>query len=103
MKGVFSLLASAGFLCLLTNTGLANEDLSRWEGARWDKPPLSTWDKSVFSPAPYTESVPWLDFRPAKGPQIDFLLSPNIESLGPLVTQKRSWSASSKTPPPQAN
>ena len=103
MKGVFSLLASAGFLCLLTNTGLANEDLSRWEGARWDKPLLSTWDKPAFSPAPYTDLVPWLDSRPAKGPQIDFLLSPNLESLGPLVTQKRSSSASSETPPSQAN
>jgi hypothetical protein len=102
MKGVFPLLASAGFLCVLTITGLANEDLSRWEGARRDEPLLSTWDKP-FLPAPYMESMPWLDSRPAKGSQIDFLLSPNMESLGPLVAQKRSWSASSETPPSQAN
>jgi hypothetical protein len=103
MKGIFSLLASAGFLCLLTNTGLANEDLSRWEGARRDEPLLSTWDKPAFSPAPYMESVPWHDSRPAKGPQIDFLLSPNMERLGPSVAQKRSWSATSETPPSEAN
>jgi hypothetical protein len=103
MKGVFSLLASAGFLCLLTTTGLANDDLSRGEGARQKEPLLSTWDKPAFSPAPYIDLVPWLDSRPGKGPQVDFLLSPEVESLGPLLAPKGTWSAISATPPSQAN
>ena len=103
MKGVFSLLASAGFLCLLTTTGLTNDDLSRWEGARQEEPLLSTWDKPAFSPAPYMNSVPWLDSRPAKGPRVDFLLSPEVESLGPLPARKGSWPAISEMPSSQAN
>jgi hypothetical protein len=99
MKGVFSLLASAGFLCLLTTTGLTNDDLSRWEGARQKEPLLSTWDKPAFAPAPSMDSVPWLNSRPAKGPHVDFLLSPEVESLGPLRAQKGNWPASSEMPP----
>ena len=103
MKGVFSLLASAGFLCLLTTTGLTNNDLSHWQGARQKEPLLSTWDKPAFSSAPYMDSVPWLDSRPAKGPQVDFLLSPNLQSIGPLLAQKGSWPASSDAGPHQAD
>jgi hypothetical protein len=103
MKGVFSLLASAGVLCLLTNTGLSNDDLSRWEGARQKEPLLSTWDKPAFSPAPYMDSVPWLGSRPAKGPWVDFLLRPEVESLGPLPARKRSWPATSEMLSLQAN
>ena len=103
MKGVFSLLASVGFLCLLTTSGLTNDDLSRREGARQKEPLLSTWDKPAFSPAPYIDLVPWLGSRPAKGPQVDFLLSPKVESLDPLLAPKGSWSAISKMPPSQAN
>jgi hypothetical protein len=100
MKGVFSQLASAGFLCLLTTTGLTNDDVSRWQREGQKEPLLSTWDKPAFSPAPYLDSVPWLNSRPTKGPVVDFLLSPEVESLGPLRAQKGNWPAET---PSQAN
>jgi hypothetical protein len=102
MKRVFSLLASAAFLCVLTNTALA-DDNSIGSQAREDHSLLSTWDKPAFSPAPYMDSVPWLDSRPAKGQHVDFLMSPKLESIGPLLAQKGSWPASSEAAPRQAD
>jgi hypothetical protein len=101
MKGVFSLVAAGTFLCLLTNTALADDNSINSEAARHSL--LSIWDKPAFSPAPYTGLVPWLDSRPAKGQRVDFLLSPNLQSIGPLLAQKGSWPASSDAAPHQAD
>src|SRR5690348_16218161 len=90
MKGALSLAGSGVVLCLLTNPGLAYDNSNNAEAARLDHSLLSIWDKPAFSPAPYTDLVPWLDSRPAKGPQVDFLLSPNSKSNGSLLAQG-SW------------
>jgi hypothetical protein len=102
MKAVFSLLVSGTFLCVLTNTALAHDNSISSE-ARQDHSLLSIWDKPAFSPAPYRDSVPWLDSRPAKGQQVDFLLTPKLESIGPLLAQKDSFPASSGAAPLQAD
>jgi hypothetical protein len=101
MKRVFSLLASAAFLCVLTNMALADDNSIQAAGE--DHSLLSTWDKPAFSPTPYMDSVPWLDSRPAKGQHVDFLLSPKLESIGPLLAQKGSWPASSEAAPRRAD
>jgi hypothetical protein len=103
MKRVFSLLASAAFLCVLTNTALADDNSIGSKAAREDHALLSTWDKPAFSPAPYMDSVPWLDSRPAKGQHVDFLLTPKLESIGPLLAQKGRWPASSEAALRQAD
>jgi hypothetical protein len=96
MKGVFSLLASGAFLCLLTNTALADESvLPQAPGP--DRSLLSTWDKPAFSPVPYTEGAPWLGSRTAKGDHVDFLLSPNFQSLGPVLATG-DWPTNSEDP-----
>jgi hypothetical protein len=100
MKRVFSLLASAAFLCVLTNTALADDNSIGSKAAREDHALLSTWDKPAFSPAPYMDSVPWLDSR---GQHVDFLLSPKLESIGPLLAQKGRWPASSEAALRQAD
>ncbi len=94
MKGVVSLLAAGTLLCLLTNTALAADTSTNSEAARQDRALLSVWDKPAFSPAPYMGPVPWLDSRPAKGQHVDFLLRPDLQSVGPLFAQKGSWPAS---------
>jgi hypothetical protein len=91
MKGPLSLAGLGLFLCLLTNPGFARDNSNNSEAARLDHSLLSIWDKPAFSPAPYTDLVPWLDLRCAKGPQVDFLLSPNLESTGSLLAQKSIW------------
>jgi hypothetical protein len=93
MKGVFSLLAAGTFLCLLTNTALADDNSINSEPARQSL--LSIWDKPAFSPAPDMGLVPWPNSRPAKGQRVDFLLSPNLQSIGPNLAQKDSWPARS--------
>ena len=89
MKSVLSLLAAGALLCLPTTTALAQNDTSPSQ-ARRDHSLLSIWDKPAFSPAPYTGQVPWLDSHATKGQHIDFLLSPEVEKLGPLVAQRGS-------------
>jgi hypothetical protein len=96
MKGAFSLLAAGTLLCLLTNTALADDNSPNSDAARQDHSLLSIWDKSAFAPAPYMGQVPWLDSRPAKGDRVDFLLRPDLQSIGPLLAQKGSWPASSE-------
>jgi hypothetical protein len=103
MKGVFSFLAAGTLLCLLTNTALADENSTNSEAARRNHSLLSIWDKPAFSPAPYMGQVPWLDSRPAKGERVDFLLRPDLQSVGPLLAQKDSWPASSEATPVQAD
>ncbi len=95
MKGVFSLLASGAFLCLLTTAALTDESVSP-QASGPDRSLLSTWDKPAFSPAPYTEGAPWLGSRPAKGEQVDFLLGPNFPNLGPMLAKKGSWPTKSE-------
>lgn len=103
MKGVFSLLAAGTLLCLLTYTALADDTSTNSEAARQDHAMLSIWDKPAFSPAPYTGPVPWLNSRPTKGQHVDFLLQPDLQSVGPLLAQKDSWPASSEAAPLQAD
>lgn len=73
------------------------------EAARQDHSLLSIWDKPAFSPAPYMDAVPWLNSRPANGQQVDFLLSPNLESFGPLLAQKGNRPTMSEATPQQAD
>ena len=103
MRGAFSLLAAGTLLCLLTNTALADDNSIDSEAARRDHSLLSIWDKPAFSPAPFTGRVPWLNSRPAKGERVDFLLSPTLQSVGPLLAQKGSWPSSSDAAPVQAD
>ena len=103
MKGVFSLLAAGTLLCLLTNTALADDKSTNSEAARQDHSLLSIWDKPAFSPAPSMGQVPWLDSRPEKGERVDFLLRPDLQSVGPLLAQKGSWPANSEAAPLQAD
>jgi hypothetical protein len=63
LKGFFSLLASGAFLCLLTNTTLADGSVPP-QAPGPDRSLLSTWDKPAFSPVPHSEGVPWLGSRP---------------------------------------
>ena len=101
MKGVFSLLAAGTLLCLLTNSALADDNSTNSEAARRDHSLLSIWDKPAFSPAPSMGLVPRLDSRPAKGQQVDFLLRPDLQNVGPLLAQKGSWPANSEAAPVQ--
>jgi|ERR1700733_6902224 hypothetical protein len=103
MKGACSLLAAGTLLCLLTNTALAVDKSTNSEAARQDHSLLSIWDKPAFSPAPSMGQVPWLDSRPAKGERVDFLLRPDLQSIGPSLAQKGSWPASSEAGPVQAD
>jgi hypothetical protein len=103
MKGVFSLLAAGTLLCLLTNTALADDKSTNSEAARQDHSLLSIWDRPAFSPAPSTGLVPWLDSRPAKGQQVDFLLRRDLQNGGPLLAQKGGQPASSGATPVQAD
>jgi hypothetical protein len=91
MKCVLSAAGLGVFLCLLTNPAFAHENSNNSEAARLDQSLLSIWDKPAFSPVPYMDLVPWLDSLTTKGPQIDFLLSPNWESSGSFLAQKGSW------------
>ena len=102
MKGACSLLATGTLLCLLTNTALADDNSISSE-ARQNHSLLSIWDKPGFSPAPSMGQVPWLNSRPAKGQRVDFLLSPNLQSIGPLLAQKGSWPARSEAASVQAD
>ena len=102
MKGACSLLAAGTLLCLLTNTALADDNSISSE-ARQNHSLLSIWDKPAFSPAPNKGLVPRPDSRPAKGQQVDFLLNPDLQSLGPLLAQKGSSPASSEAAPVQAD
>src|SRR5580704_14224584 len=101
MKGACSLLAAGTLLCLLTNTALADDKSTNSEAARQDHSLLSIWDKPAFSPAPSMGQVPWLDSRPEKGERVDFLLRPDLQSVGPLLAQKGSWPANSEAAPLQ--
>jgi hypothetical protein len=100
MKGAFSLLAAGTLLCLLTSTALADDNSISSE-ARQNHSLLSIWDKPAFAPAPSMRLVPRFDSRPAKGEQVDFLLRPDLQSVGPLLAQKGSWPASSEAAPVQ--
>jgi hypothetical protein len=88
MKGVFSLVVSGAFLCLLTNTALAYESEPP-QAPGPDRSLLSTWDKPAFSPVPHSEG-PRLGSRPAKGVHVDFLLSPDFQKLGPMLARTNS-------------
>jgi hypothetical protein len=102
MKSAFSLLAAGTLLCLLTNTALADDNSISSE-ARQNHSVLSIWDKPAFSPEPSTGNLPWLDSRPAKGDRVDFLLTPDLQNLGPLLAQKGGWPASSEAIPLRAD
>jgi hypothetical protein len=102
MKRACSLLAAGTLLCLLTNPALADDNSISSE-ARQNHSLLSIWDKPAFSSAPSMGLVPWLDSRPAKGQQVDFLLRPDLQNVGPLLAQKGSWPASSEAAPVQAD
>jgi hypothetical protein len=97
MKGVFSLLASGAFLCLLTNTTIADEGVLP-QGPGPDRSLLSTWDKPAFSPVPRTKGVPWRGSRPAKGEHVDFLFGPNFQNFGPILSNKVNWPMNSEHP-----
>jgi hypothetical protein len=101
MKGACSLLAAGTLMCLLTNTALAVDKSTNSEAARQNHSLLSIWDKPAFAPAPSMRLVPRFDSRPAKGEQVDFLLRPDLQSVGPLLAQKGSWPASSEAAPVQ--
>jgi hypothetical protein len=103
MRSMFSFVAAGTFLCLLTNAALADDTSINSEAARQDHSLLSIWDKPAFAPAPNTGQVPWLEFHPAKGDRVDFLLRPDLQSIGPVLAQKGSWPASSQAPPVQAD
>jgi hypothetical protein len=92
MKGVFSFLVSGTAVCLLTNTALAGDNSISAE-ARQHHSVLSIWDKPAFSPVPNRVSAPQHS-RPAKGQQVDFLLRPDLQSIGPLLAQNDSWPTS---------
>ena len=91
MKSALLLAGFGLFLWQLTSPAFAHDNSNNFEAPGLDHSLLSIRDKPAFSPAPYTDLVPWLDSRPAKGPQVDFLLSPNLESTGSLLAQKGVW------------
>jgi hypothetical protein len=87
--------ASGAFLCLLTNTALADESVPQ-QAPGQDRSLLSTWDKPAFAPGPYLRAAPWLGTRPTKGEHVDFLLSPDFKKLGPTLAKKGSWPTNSE-------
>jgi hypothetical protein len=63
-----------------------------------DRSLLSTWDKPAFAPGVYRNEVPWSDSRSAtKGPKIDFLFNPQMQSFGPLVAQSAPSTGSERS------
>jgi hypothetical protein len=51
-----------------------------------DRSLLSTWDKQAFAPRPNLNEVPRLNSSsPQKVRKIDFLLTPQLPRVGPLV------------------
>jgi hypothetical protein len=87
-RGLFAVLIWGIFVFSLANAALAEDGGIRPGPEQQDRSLLAIWDKPAFSPQPYPDSVPWLGSRPAaKGDKIDLLLSPKLESFGPLVAQ----------------
>jgi hypothetical protein len=88
IRGLFAVLIWSTFVCSLANAALADGGAIAPGREDQDRSLLAIWDKPAFSPGLDQNTVPWLNSRPAvKGQKIDLLLSPNVESFGPLVAQ----------------
>lgn len=71
------------------------------------QPQAGSWGTLSLPPLPHLESMPWLATDSfLKGPQVDVLLGPKIETLGPFLlgpsTPASQSSLIAATPEPQA-
>jgi hypothetical protein len=88
IRGLSQVLVSGTFVLSFVNATLAGGSAVDLGTDPQDRSLLSTWDKPAFAPGRNLNEVPWLNSRAAtKGPKIDFLLSPQLPSVGPLVAQ----------------
>lgn len=83
IRGLSTVLISGTFV--LSFVALAGGGTVDFGTDPQDRSLLSTWDKPAFAPG---RNLDELDTRGAtKGPKVDFLLNPQLPSLGPLVAQ----------------
>jgi hypothetical protein len=88
MRGLSTVLISGAFLFSFVNAALAGAATVGPGTDPQDRSLLSTWDKPAFVPERNLNQVPRLNLRsPTKGPKIDFLLTPQLPSAGPLMAQ----------------
>jgi hypothetical protein len=85
IKGLFALLMAGSLMVPLITPALGSESTVGLGGAR-QAPPRAAWDGLPLPPVPHLDMMRWLNSGPAlKGPKIDLLLGPELETLGPFL------------------
>jgi hypothetical protein len=87
-KKLFALLLAGTLMIPHIPPALGNHGtvaLSLARGSAWSAQP---WNDLQLPAVPYLETMPWLTYGSAiKGPKIDMLWRPKMDTLGPLLAE----------------
>ena len=87
-KGLFALLMAGSLMVPLITPAMASESTVGLSVARQAAAPRASWDAIPLPPVPYLDTMPWLNSGSAiKGPKVDILLGPKLETVGPFLAQ----------------
>lgn len=85
-KELFALLVAGTLMVPLITPAMGGETTVGLGAVRPAQSP--SWDALPLPPVPHLDTMPWLSSGSAlKGPKIDILFGPKLESLGPFLTQ----------------
>jgi hypothetical protein len=85
-KGLFALLVAGSLTIPHMTPALGNDATVGLGGRGANRPPVESWAALSLPPVPHLETMPWLTSGSLlRGPKIDTLLGPKIESLGPFL------------------
>lgn len=87
-KRLFALLLAGTLLVPFISPALGSESTVGLGTTRHDALQGSSWEALMLPPVPYLDTMPWLKSDSAlKGPKIDILLGPKLETIGPFLVQ----------------
>jgi hypothetical protein len=88
IKGLFALLMAGSLMVPLITPAMGSEGTVGLGGVREPASPRASWEGLPLPPVPHLDTMPWLNSGSAiKGPKVDILLGPKLESLGPFLAQ----------------
>ena len=85
-KGLFALLVAGSLTVPHMTPALGNDATVGLGGQEASRPQVESWAALPLPPVPHLETMPWLTSGSLlRGPKIDTLLGPRIDTLGPFL------------------
>ena len=105
-KGLFALMLAGALVVSPITASLGEEGTVGLGTAGQHRPQADSWGTIALPPVPHLESTPWLTTDSLlKGPKVDVLLGPKVETLGPFLLAPsippRQFSSLPAAPEPQ--